>query len=411
MYREIMDFFGRYGNLSDTKYSKLNDFLKNICNWKLDKPMKETGLYYDSGLYSVTQFIPNAVQAMSKTYPTILINDVGFYKKVHNHWGFSERHNAILSQFITKYYEKLESFKEDRIIYRLLMEVGTRLGSLNIFLQNIPVHTDIVKDFGENVEGERIRNFYYLLDKPTIYLLYTYCFYSVLYEYINCSGDLDLLRADIEQVKQTKRAQLRNISDMTSQIGGQNVDIDEDLEERNMDINEVEIQVGNTEELKIRVAALLLCFLEVEEENKKSIDLSYDDIRQKVQRNKDIERGGVIDRLTRMSIEQRKVEDSLKKYRLEHWNVGQQKGLYEYDANAYDRELDQLLFGTDNEVDMAEPTDIAGLDAIERTEQEDLERIDYGRNAINTGIVNMDDGEFEGDYYYNDGEEGDFSED
>jgi hypothetical protein len=60
--------------------------------------------------------------------------------------------------------EKLESFKEDRIIYRLLMEVGTRLGSLNIFLQNIPVHTDIVKDFGENVEGERIRNFYYLLD-------------------------------------------------------------------------------------------------------------------------------------------------------------------------------------------------------------------------------------------------------
>jgi len=411
MYREIMDFFGRYGNLSDTKYSKLNDFLVNICQWKLDKPMKQTGLHYDTGLYTVTQFIQNAVQSMSKTYPNILINDVGFYKKVHNHWGFSDRHNAVLSQFITKYYEKLETFKEDRIIYRLLMEVGKRLGSLNLFLQNIPIHTDIVKDFGDNVEGERIRNFYYLLDKPTIYMLYTYCIYSVLYEYINCSDDLDLLRADIEQVKKSKRTQLRNMTDILNQIGGQDVDVTEDLEERNRDINEVEVQVGNTEELKIRVAALLLCFLDVEEENKKSIDLSYEDIRQKVQRNKDVERRSVIDRLTRMSIEQRKVEDSLKKYRLEHWNVGQQKGLYEYDANAYDRELDQLLFGTDNEVDMAGPIDIAELDAVERAEQENLEKIDYGRNAINAGIVNLDDGEIDGDYYYNDGEEGDFSED
>ena len=412
MYREIMDFFGRYGNLSDAKYTKLHDFLRNLCTWNLDSTMKETGLYYDSGLYTVVQFVQNAVQAMSKTYPNILLNDVGFYKKVHAHWGFSDRHNAVLSQFITKYYEKLETFKNDRTIYRLLMEVGKRLGSLNLFLQNLPVHTEIVKDFGDNVEGERIRRFYQLMDKSTIYMLYTYCFYSVLYEYINCTNDVDLLRADIEEVKRVKRDNLSDAADITTYISGQSsqqltTENTEGVDNSfviNDDLNEVEIRIGNTEELKVRVAALLLCFLEIEEENKKTVDLSYETIKQKVRRNKDIERRGIIDRLTKMSIEQRKVEDSLKKYRLEHWNVGQQKGLYEYDASAYDRELDSMLFGS--EETGTEPVE-TGADP----EEEDLERIDYGRNAIDAGIVNVEDGEYDGDYYYNDGEQGDFEED
>ena len=408
MYREIMDFFGRYGNLSDSKYAKLHEFLKDVCTWKLDKSMKETGLYYDSGLYYVTQFIQNAVQTMSKTYPNILLNDVGFYKKIHSHWGFSERHNIVLSQFITKYYEKLETFKNDRTIYRLLMDVGQKLTSLNLFLQNLPVNTEMVKDFGESVEGERVRTFYQLLDKPTIYMLYTYCFYSVLYEYINCTNDADLLKTDIEEVKRIKRTELKDAADFTTYINGQDVDLDDDLVDINTELNEVEIKIGNKEELKERVAALLLCFLEVEEENKKTIDHSYEHIKQKVRRNKDIERRNVIDRLTKMSIEQRKVEDSLKKYRLEHWNVGQQKGLYEYDADAYDRELDTLLFG--NEADMTEAVDTNQIDAMARNDEENLERIDYGRNAIDAGFANIDDGEFDGDYYYNDNEKGDFEE-
>jgi hypothetical protein len=75
MYREIIDFFGRYGNLSDRKYNQLHDFLKNICVWKIDKPLKDTKQYYDTGLYTIFQFIQNAVQSMSITYPNILLND------------------------------------------------------------------------------------------------------------------------------------------------------------------------------------------------------------------------------------------------------------------------------------------------------------------------------------------------
>jgi len=410
MYREIMDFFGRYGNLSDRKYAQLNDFLQNICIWKLDKPMKDTGMYYDSGLYTVSQYIQNAVQSMCKTYPNILLNDVGFYKKIPKHWGFSDKHNGILSNFITKYYKKIETFKEDRILYRLLMEISQRLSGLNMFLQNIPVSTEIIKDFGEDVEGERIRNFYHLLDKPTIYMLFSYCFYSVLYEYIDCTNDAELLRADIEEVKKGKREELQNINDKLLQMNAPLQEKDADLAEADMDLNEVEIRVGNKDELKSRVAELLLSFLEIEEENKKTLDMSYEDIQKKVRRNKDIERRDLIDRLTKMSIEQRRVEDNLKKYRIGIWNVGQQKGLYEYDKNAFDREIEQFLVGDGEPSIEGEALDAGQMDQERQNEFNEMENIQYNRGVDIEGIA-ADDGVLDMDYNYNDDEEGDFADD
>jgi hypothetical protein len=407
MYREIMDFFGRYGNMSDRKYSQLNDFLKNVCNWKLDKPMKETGLYYDSGLYTVTQYVQNAVQSMCKTYPNILLNNVGFYKKVPAHWGFSDKHNSVLLQAMTKYYEKMEEFKGDRIIYRLLQEVSVRLVGLNVFLQNLPIHTEMVKDLGENVEGERVRSFYHLMDKPTIYMLYSYCFYSVLYEYINCTNDIDMLRADIEEVKRVKRNELRDMGDATLQVGGELEDIDTSENE----LVDVEIRLGNTEELKIRVASLLLCFLEIEDENKKVLDLNYEDILRKTRRNKDMERSSVVERLGRMSIEHRKGEDMLKKFRLEHWNVGQQKGLYEYDGQTYDRELEQFLMGgEEEEVVVPGNADSNQLDADDAQAVAAFEAVDYDRGGIMLGNINIGDDRRDGDYYYDDTEMDEFPE-
>jgi hypothetical protein len=406
MYREIMDFFGRYGNLTDRKYAQLNEFLQGICVWKLDKSVKESGLYYDSGLYTVSQYIQNAVQSMCKTYPNILLNDVGFYKNIPKHWGFSDKHNGILLKNISKYYEKIETFKEDRVLYRLLMEISQRLSGLNMFLQNIPVSTEIVKDFGDDVEGERIRRFYHLLDKPTIYLLFSYCFYSVLYEYIDCTNDVDLLRADIEEVKKDKREELRNLNDKLLQMNSQLQETDPDLAEADMDLNEVEIRVGNKEELKSRVAALLLSFLEIEEENKKTLDMSYEDIQKKVRRNKDIERKSLIDRLTKMSIEQRKVEDDLKKYRLENWNVGKQKGLYEYDKTAFDREIEQFVV-EGNEGGGEEAVDEGQIGQNELNESEDIL---YNRGMDIEGMA-ADDGVLDMDYNYNDDEEGDFADD
>ena len=241
-----------------------------------------------AGLYSVTQFMNTAVQNMCKVYPSILLNDVGFYKKVHNHWGFSDKHKDIISKFIEQYYEKIEKFKGDSVLLRLLMEVDLRLTDLPIFLQNLPFFTEMIKDMGDDIEGERIRSFYCLFDKETIYLLYTYSFYSAIYEYIVSANDPDLLRADVQEIKQSHRKQIRERANVSNQLKGRMGKLNNDLNDFSDELNEVEVITGDLEELKKRVASLLLCFLNVEEDNKDAINYSYAEIMQKVKRDKDI---------------------------------------------------------------------------------------------------------------------------
>jgi hypothetical protein len=399
LYKQIIQFFGTFGNLSDSKYEKLHQFLTNIEKWNMDIPMKESGLYYDQGLYTITQFINNAIQNMCKVYPSILLNDVGFYKNVPKHWGFSDKHKEIISKFIDQYYEKIEKFKGDSVLMRLLQEIDVRLVDLPMFLQNLPFFTDIVKDMGDDVEGERIRSFYCLFDKPTVYLLYTYCFYSVIYEYIVCANDADLLRADVQTIKQSHRQTIREKSNAANLLNGGARGITSDLTETEDDINEVEIVTGDLDELKKRVASLLLCFLNVEEENKDVINLSYKEIMQKVKRDKDIEKQGIIERLGNMSIEERRVENDLKNYRIGRWNVGEQKGLYQYDKKTFDREIDEMLaqgeqLEFENTDEMIEADDI-----VVDPEGEDADDI-YNRGAVDLG--NLGENFMDGAYYEED---------
>jgi hypothetical protein len=396
LYKQIIDFFGRYGNLTDLKYQQLHSFLTNIEKWKTDVPMKENGLYYDSGLYSVTQFINNSVQALCKIYPSILLNDVGFYKKVPKHWNFSDKHNVIISKFVEQYYEKIEKFKGDGVLLRLLQEIsGGRLTDLPLFLQNIPFYTEIVKDMGDEVEGERVRSFHCLFDKPCIYLLHTYCFYSSIYEYIVLANDADLLRSDVQTVKQKHREQIRDRSNKSNQLTGLEKSLTEELNDVDMDFNEVEIVTGDLEELKKRVASLLLCFLNLEEENKDAIDYTYEQIMQKVKRDKDIEKKGIIERLGNMSIEERKVENELKNYRIGRWNVGEQKGLYQYDKKTFDREIDEML-AQGEELEIEDNVELLDADQVNVVDPgEDPENI-YERGAVDFGELgeNFTDGAY-----------------
>jgi hypothetical protein len=401
LYKQIMEFFGKYGNLSESKYEKLHQFLYNIEKWKLDTPMKQSGHYYDQGLYSVTQFINNAVQNMCKVYPSILVNDLGFYKKVPKHWNFSDRHKEIISKFIEQYYEKIEKFKGDSVLLQLLQEIDIRLTDLPLFLQNLPFFTEIVKDMGDDIDGERIRSFYCLFDKQCIYLLYSYCFYSAIYEYIVCANDTDLLRTDVQVLKKSKRKEIKEIANPSNLLTSLDGDVDDSLLELGDDLREMEVVAGDLDDLKKRVASLLLCFLNVEEENKDAVDYNYAEIMLKVKRDKDIEKHGIIERLGQMSIEERAVENDLKNYRIGRWNVGEQKGLYQYDKKTFDREIEEMLVRGE-ELEFENTDDMIDADdLVVDPEGEDADDI-YNRGAVD--LTNLGTNFMDGAYYDDDKE-------
>jgi uncharacterized protein YbgA (DUF1722 family) len=121
LYKNIMRFFDDYGlNISDSQYRNIHDFLSNVEKWKLDRPMSETKSYYDEGLYTITQYVTNAIEMFSKVYPNALMNNDGFYKNIPKHWDLSKEHIQDVEVFVNKYYENLVQLVQTNIdaVYR-----------------------------------------------------------------------------------------------------------------------------------------------------------------------------------------------------------------------------------------------------------------------------------------------------
>ena len=130
--------------------------------------------------------------------------------------------------------------------------------------------------------------------------------------------------------------------DPSLQLRAQEVN-DESIAEMVDDLNEVNISTINTAELKKRVADLLVSMFNIESSTKTTVDLSYEDVMKKVMRSREKEKLGIIRDLGKMSIQERKVEDQFKQYKLGRWNIGKQKGLVSYDKETYERERGEII--------------------------------------------------------------------
>jgi len=393
LYKQITKFLDKHGNLPGRQFNKLAVFLADIQKWNIDKSRTETGTYYEEGLYSALQFIHNAVYHISKVYPAALLTNSSFCKTVPPHWGVHSIHATDLQKFIDKYYEKLETFKGDNVLLQLLREVNVRLTSLDTFIKHIPVHTEIVKEI-----DEKMQSFHSLFDKQTVYMLYTYCFYSAIYEYVVCSNERDLERADIQERKQLRREVIDNQRNVSNALYTVETDLPEYMEETSDELLEVQVVAGNRLELKERVCSLLVAYLEIEEENKDAVDMSYEQIMKKVNRSKDKEKNRIITYFGNMTIEERKIEDAFKNYKLGRWNVGQQKGLFQYDPNTYQRERTEMIAQLYDEVpDMNE----AAVDALDIYELDKLDAVvdedDYNRDTYD--FQDLGEDYMDGDYY------------
>ena len=407
MYNIIVDFFEREGKLSRRELEKVEDFLLNASKWKI---RRDDDLYYDEELYTVTKFIQNAVYSFTKVYPNVLLNEDGFYKNVPKHWDISNFHSQDITNFITKNYAKIEAFKKDNVLMQLLQHVNVCLLDIHLFVKNIPVYTEIVKTSGDNTTP---LHFYSLFDKETTFMLHNYCLYSCLYEYIISSDDNDLLRTNVQSIKANQRRNIAENADpanrLISQIAEENAtatadDLDEDLQE-------IQINLGNKAELKNRVCSLLFAFIDVEIENKQAVNFTYKEIKDRVTRSKDKEKKNIIRNFGNMDIEERRVENMLKNFRIGRWNVGQQKGLVSYDKGTYERERRELMMDMLDEIEtgrtdlvtemVREVIDMEGDVERDAEEEELLETV--GFQGLGNG-----DGFTDGVFYEEDRDEDDY---
>jgi hypothetical protein len=229
-------------------------------------------------------------------------------------------------------------------------------------------------------------------------MLFIYFWYSCLYEYIVCANDAELLRTDIEEIKKHYKKEISKINNVSDQLYSI-----EDKDEEDIDYGqEIEIRVGNIEELKTRIAKLMIAFLDMESSNK-SIILSYEEISKKIRKSKTIEKQKIVKYLGDMEKDERAIEEMFKRYKIGRWNVGLQKGLVHYDQKTYDRERmenDIEEYYTGNGMEADELADIENSEQIEEYDNEGTDINQFGED--------YQDGDYYGDHREDENEFGDW---
>jgi len=396
MLATITKFLEKHGHLTRLQTAKISKMLSEIHIWSTESPDTDK----DSILmFTITQFMKTSVFAMSRTYPEVMRNGHLANTNIAAHWGLSDNHKRDLANILKKYYESIEKFKDDAVIMQLLTFIQTHLTDLNLFLEHIPLCAPMHKYMTETQKEE---SFYCLFDPATIYRIYLYVWYYVLYQYIEVTDDDDLLHTDMVENKTERRTDNREITDPLAAGFSSAVYGNSDVEAERVDeLREIQIIAGDKRELKERVAELLIMFLEMGEKGKLAINYSYKDIERRVIKSRQDEKKMITDFLGNMGKDERKVENLLKMMKLGRWSVGLQKGLVDYDKDTYDREQQELLLEQLGKGDVEMPEDQIDMTVDDLAQDIEKQADEEGEHEA-YDFRHLDEEYMDGDYYGDD---------
>jgi hypothetical protein len=319
MLKVIQDFLIKYGN---NEYYAVELFIIEITQWSQDDVQKSC------------QFIQNLIFSMTKVFPSMIIHNTGD-TYVPKHWGLSGFHNTDIRNFVDGYWKHLNKFKdsnERNIIQKVLHEAQIRFTDLNLFLKNIPIEEHITKD------GEQ---FYSVYDKKTIEYLHTYCWYTVLHEYIMMAQNPEFLQINEYQRKKDMKNKIAEERDESVML---------ENEDNYLDQQEVFINLGDQLSLQKKICEVLIAFIKMGKEDKTSIDLPYDKIARHMRMDKIKEKNKITDYFASMDKDNRKVEVMMKQLKMGRWDVD----VVNYNPDVYDREMlemDEVVEENDEEID------------------------------------------------------------
>lgn len=335
MVSSIYDFLDEYGGSIETK--KLDNgkkYIRNFTMWEGDS---------NEILQTVVKYTKNVINEMATILPTIIYTNKEIVNTVPPHWDLSQFHCADIENMVTSYYTPIFKFMEDASIKELLFHTMASLKVLVAFANYIPVISPFQKRSGRDENGAvRENTFYAVFDKDTIYLLFGYLFYSVLYEYIQKSNDPEVINKDKVNIRKQRVATNEEKMNSMDELEGMETKEDTHMDE-NERVNEIQLLMGERENIKKKTAELLVAFLSIQEETKKSINKSYKTVSERVVRSKLEEKKKITDYFKNMSNNEREVEKTLKMLKMGRWNVGMQKGVFEYDKNVYDNERMEIV--------------------------------------------------------------------
>jgi hypothetical protein len=378
MKTQLLRFINNKGKLRRSEYRNIEKFINNLTMWKFDGANSKTksGKIADDAMYNYIQFFKTYISMFVKVYPNMILNQQNHSIDVPDYWRLSIRHSKDIKSIVDTFYETIKKFYGNNVISPLLNDVQKRCYNVLLLSLETPALTNIVYD------NETI---YSVFDKRTSTLLYEYYLLQVLTTYIELTDNPQMIHREVPDFEDELFATGEPIT------------------------TEIEFLKGDTNKLKENIANLLITFLQTMMEDKSIIDVSYDQIMDRVFNLKEKEKDTFTDRLKELTDEERNIDTILKINKLGVWNKGMLKGLKEYDPENYDQERDIMTKIAEIEKkvtgDLGEDDGNLDIYMYERLEEmqaeEEIDRENYDMSSMNDDYL---DGDYYGDEQENNNE-------
>jgi hypothetical protein len=255
-------------------------------------------------------------------FPNIILNKVDYKNtNIPNYLGLSSGHAKKIKDYINDYYESLRGFYGVPSLNNILTNIQKMSSDLLLLAKTTPVFTSIKY---KNKELKPV------FDERTSRLLHEFYLLKGLISYMDLADDPDMIVTETRQINE--------VEDLysTDYIEERETRVNFDITERNE--YDTRILSGNVKELKQKISKLLVVFIGIMEDQKDVINVSYEEIMDRIFKLKEKEKDIITDRLKVLSDEERDADTILKINKLGVWSKGLQKGLTTYVKETYDEE-------------------------------------------------------------------------
>jgi hypothetical protein len=174
------------------------------------------------------------------------------------------------------------------------------------------------------------KEFVPVIDEQTSQNLFEYYLLCVVMNYIDLTDQPEMIIAEIP--KPYVIDDVFSVDSVQESVTRVDINVDPRM------ATDTRIFSGNKKQLKQQVAHLLTVFFNIMDNHKTTVNISYEDIQDRVFKLKEREKNIITDRLKGLTPEERDADTILKINKLGVWSKGLQKGLTTYVAETYDDE-------------------------------------------------------------------------
>lgn len=374
----LMKFIKRRAKLKSSEFNKMNKFMSELSLWSFDNDAtSKNNSISDDHMYTYINFYKTFISFLAIVFPNIIINKQKHTMSPPSYWKLSRSDNMEIKENVETYYKPLLQFFDNNLVTNVLSEILVRCKNIVKIANVTPALTSI--KIGD-------KTVYSVFDKRTSTLIFEYYLLQIFEEYVELTENSSLI-PKVLAVAQSD----------------DNLYSTDFLIEQQLRFTETEQEFirGDVNLLQEDVAKLLVAYIKIMMESKETINLSYDQIMDKIFKLKEAEKNTFTDRLKSLTEEERQVDNILKINKLGPlWSKGLRKWSYDPNTTDNDKIIAEQIAEVEKRIQTKKSVSKDNIDLFIEDELEEMEtdalieQEEYGMGYINE---DNDDGNYYGD--------------